>query len=117
LNGGLALITGLIGLTLPCATYRLTAGLPAELQVVKNANGTISLEGATKTNDFALVILTYFSVEKLPISVVIVENDQDRMSIAKDARRRVNKSVCRLSEWPRTRQKRMCVIGNSIHKG
>ena len=69
-------ITGTIGLTLPRAFCRCPRGHPAALQLGKNANGIVAIVGAAETNQAALVLLGHFSMQELPLTVVVMRDQK-----------------------------------------
>jgi hypothetical protein len=72
-------VTVVVGLALPRLTCGISESDPASRHFRKNGNATVPLIGAAKANDLAL--LAILASKKLPLPIMVVEYEQDRMTV------------------------------------
>src|SRR6185437_6421374 len=103
----------LVWLTLPTGTHRISKCHPAGRKIRQAANGTVAFVDAAETYDFALMLLCGIAMQKLPLAIMVVEDQQNWELAAEHTRRSIRKRIGWLRERPITRQKRVSMFLNA----
>jgi hypothetical protein len=112
---GLSRVVTVIGLALPRLVNRIAVRHPACREIGKYADRVVATVSTPQADDLALVGFADLAMQELPLSVRIMEYDEEWCVVVYDLLRGLGKSVHRLPKWPSLRKKAVLMSQYGSH--
>lgn len=101
--------------SLPRRIDRVTPSLPSAREIGEFTDGLVPLVRASEANEQALVRLGHVTAKKLPVAVLIMAHEQNRLTVSQRARRRICDGIVRIGERPARWIKTVRMLFDGIH--